>query len=295
MTVAQVSAPAAPVVAEIATTEVQVPVVAEKPAEDPDFSRKFAALSRKERQLLEREKQIKAQISDPSYKEYEQWKQLKADPRRNAKTIVESLGVPLSDFYQDLTGLVLNDGKPTVEQELAALRDQIANDKKSDAEAKATASQQRDEALIKQYQQNLLSVTDSDPDEFELIKAHADEGSYELAFQVALHLLQKEKVIPDPTRVCKMVEEHLLGRSKKLLALKKLSGGPTPQENASVPEKMVESKAPPAQSKTLTNTMNAVAKTPLAKAEPNLMDPEVRRRWTAQKLREKALAAANKA
>lgn len=259
-----------------------------KPQEDVDFTRRFQALSRKEKQVLERERQYKQTVEDPSFKEFQQWKELKADPRRNATKLVELTGASLSDFYSDLTGLVLNDGKPTVEQELKSLRDQIDADKKAKADREVAEAASRDQALIQQYQQNIIQVAEKNPDEFELMHAYSEDGSYQLALQVAIDYFQRTKgQILDPKKACEAVENYYLEKTKKLHTLKKLGFKEPTTETEGAPEKTVGTKVQPAPSKTLTNSAAsfAAAVPSISPSSPNLMDPEVRARWTAEKIR----------
>lgn len=294
MEVAQgTSAPVAPSAAPAVTEAAVEKAVETKQEEDPQFGRKFAALSRKEKQLLDREKQYKSMMADPAYKEYETFRQLKADPRRNAMKMIESMGVPLTDFYQDLTSLVLNDGKPSVEQELQSLRDQIESDKKYRTEQESRQEAQAEAEIIEQYQGQIISVAEKEPDAFELMNANADNGSFELALEVAKqHFAKTGEIIP-PRKACEAVETYLEAKAKKMLHLKKLGYQEKPAtETTSAPQKSPSALT----SKTLTNqaTAASVASPPTTKPGQNLMDPETRLKWSAEKLRQARLAQSNK-
>jgi hypothetical protein len=189
----------------------------------------------------------------------------------------------------------LNDGQPSVEQRLQALQEQIENDKKTKADKDLSDAQQKDAQLIEQYQQSLFAVTESEPDEFEVMRAYADEGSYQMAFNVALQFLEANGVIPNPRDICVEVEKYYVDRATKLRQLKKLGLGNGPTETPSAPETM----PPPqvaAQSKTLTNSASsfaaAAAKPDASVTSDNPMDPEVRRRWTVERLRRQREEAA---
>lgn len=283
-TVAQ-AAPPAPV----ASLEGVAPQPEVKPAEDLDLSRRFAALTRKEKAILDRERQIKDMMAEPTYKEYETFKQLKADPRRNATKLVESLGVPLSDFYNDLTSLVLNEGKPSVEMELQILKKQMEDDRQARENERLEAGKREETEAVENYKRQIMSEIDTNSDAFELMTAYKDDGSIDLALQVAEQTYMKTGEIISAKEACEAVEKHYEAMARKILQAKKLGLGKAQVENESASPIAAAIKASVAPSKTLTNQAS-VASVAAPPSEQAPMDPEARLRWTVQKLRQQTAA-----
>lgn len=254
-----------------------------------DFSSRFAALTRKERAIVERERQLKQFQNDPTWKEYQQFRELKANPRQNAIKLVESMGVPLKDFYEDLTGTILNDGKPSVELELKAIKDELARERQEKLDGKKKQEQADNDRFINQYKADIVGAIEKQADDFELMNLNKESGSIDLALEVAIEHFRVHKEIPTHVEVCKAVESYLETESKKLLSAKKFAvKTEVPQtEKPSEPQTgAAAAKTAPviAQPKTLTNS-NSAAATPTAQQNPP-MSREDRLKWSAQKLRQ---------
>lgn len=267
------------------------PAPPEKPKqEDVDFSSRFAALTRKERAILEREKQFKQYQNDPTYKEYLHFKELKANPRQNAIKLVESTGVPLKDFYEDLTGTILNDGKPSVELELKSIKEQLEADRKAAKDRESAAEKARVDGALESYKSAISGTVDKKADDYELMSHYKNAGSIDLAIEVAAEYYDKHNQVLPPDEACKLVEKWLEGESKKLLGTKKFGVKAPEVPPVETPKSEPQTGNGPkpvlnTQPKTLTNS-NTVATVPTQQPGPEyLLDREKRLKWSAEKLK----------
>lgn len=254
-----------------------------------DFSSRFAALTRKERAILDKERQFKQYQNDPSYKEYLQFKELKANPRQNLAKFVELTGLPMKDFYEDLTGTILNDGKPSVELEVKTLKEQIEKDRREAAEQRQREEQAAHARALDGYKSEIVGAIEKKADDFELMKYYANAGSIDLATEVAIEYFGTHKKMLSAEEACQKVEGWLLEQSKGLLGLKKLGVKPPevpPVETKDEPKIGAEAKPSiNVQPKTLTNS-NTVATIPTTQpAHDYLLDRDKRLKWSAEKLK----------
>lgn len=157
----------------------EAPVV-EKPEEDPKFAARFAALSKRERQILDREKAIKAREADTEYQSY---MSSKKNAKENPLAYLQTAGLS----YEELTNYLISQvdsTKPlTADDKIAALEKRIEEDKQARVREAQEKEQADLQAAVDQYKTNIKDHIDSDKDKYELI--HANDG-HDLVFEVAL-------------------------------------------------------------------------------------------------------------
>lgn len=221
-------------------SEVDKSVEVEKPAEekkelavDPKFSKKFAALSRREKQLKAKEAayskrlaELEKRLEKPEPEsvpepapEIPLQNRLRADP---LKALAE-MGLP----YEKLTELALNDGKLTPDMQMKLMREEIENGYKSKFEELEKKMSEKDQTektarydrIQKNYLNKVSNFVDKNSDAYEFIKANnASEVVYDVVEQ---HYKESGKILTIK-EAADAVESHFEGEAEKLLKLKKV-------------------------------------------------------------------------
>ena len=192
---------------------------------------KFAALSRKEKALRDRESEYESKFEEMERRlaEYEAQSQepevdwehmLRNDPLR----ALEEAGLG----YDKLTELALNDGKLTPDMQLAAMRQELENDyqrKFEELEERLNAKEQSEvesyyDSVQENFQDEIAGVVMSDPDRFELVQA--SEASALVYDVIEEHYNETGRVL-DIEEAADAVESYLEEEAGKLMKLKKLS------------------------------------------------------------------------
>lgn len=254
---------------EPAKAEVEV-----KPAQDEKFASKFAALSRKEREIKAREKAIEARQKEleASFSTKEQEVMSKyVDPevfRKDPLGTLEKLGMS----FKDLAEMVLNDGKPTGEQKLSqtekslraeieALKQQLKADKEAEQKQKEDAAQQDFEQRLEQFKAGLVEFVQADTEAYELINA---QEQHDLVYQVIEEHYNKTAdengqngTVLSYKAAADATENYLLENAKKLVQREKIKKLLPTQQQA---QKAVETGAT-----TLSNAHSSQAATQASK------------------------------
>lgn len=229
--------------------------------ENDQFSSKFAALSRKEKELRQREKQFEDKISqfEQRMQQYETAQTPEPEPtpepaniRKNPLKALEEAGFS----YEDLTNMVLNDGRLPQDMQLKLMREEIENDYKSKYEELNNKLIQKEEQEEQQkYEQTLdnfkAGINDfvNESDKYEMIQAHEAQ---DLVFDIISEYYEENGLILDTAEAADQVEQYLEEESTKLFEKsQKLKSKFMPQSPAPAPR----------QSPTLSNSNAATSKT----------------------------------
>lgn len=250
-------------IVEAAATAPEVkPEVEQKPVqEDPRFAQKFAALSRREKQLKDRERAMQMQLQEFENK-MKAFEAERAEALKYKSMPDEFKKAPrkfLKDHNlteQQIADLLLNDG-PTPEMQQSELEAKLQA--KIDAmEAKLKEKEEREqneklEATLSSFMTTLTGFVNDTPD-YELIRANnGTELVYNVIEQHYAKTLEEtgEGEVLDNKTACDLVENYFLEEAKKLIdrdKVKKLLQ-PTP-----VPPAAPKGKPTP----TLSNTQASV-------------------------------------
>ena len=203
----------------------------EEGSSQDQFASKFAALSRKEKALRDRESEYESKFEEMERRlaEYEAQSQepevdwehmLRNDPLR----ALEEAGLG----YDKLTELALNDGKLTPDMQLAAMRQELENDyqrKFEELEERLNAKEQSEvesyyDSVQENFQDQISGVVMSDPDRYELVQA--SEASALVYDVIEEHYNETGRVL-DIEEAADAVESYLEEEAGKLMKLKKLS------------------------------------------------------------------------
>lgn len=241
---------------------------------DLDFTRRFNALSRREREILQREQQFKDQ-----YGQYESYQKERELLKSNPVEFLEKNGWK----FNELADYVLNDQKPTADRQVSELQkriDQLENERKMEIEQRQKAEQdQKNQAQITQFKENMKAQI-TGKDDYELVNHF---GEYDLVYDVIENYFNQYKTILPVDKAAAEVENYLekqftraaeTNKFKKRfnLANELANPGESQQPGQSEP-------APSFPPRTLTN--DSVANTQPASTQPTehyLSDEESKRR-----------------
>lgn len=208
--------------------------------EDKRFSVKFAALSRKEKQIKQREKELAdrerklQELQEASNKPVEVQKEEEPFDLSIRKNTLETLA-KYGITQDDLVNIMLNNGKMTPEMELQYKIENYnrqAQKKIEELEAKLSkqeeeAQRKREELAKQEEEQAIINFKDkiknfvgSNKEAYELIEA---EEADDLVFDVIENHYAETGEILDIKIAADEVENLLLEQARKKLKLKKLS------------------------------------------------------------------------
>ena len=204
------------------------------------FASKFAALSRKEKALRDREAEYEARFEDMQHRlaEYENqssepdvdWESML---RNDPLGALEEVGLG----YDKLTELALNDGKLTPDMQLAAMREEMESEyrrKFEDLENRLTEKEEAEEnayydSVQNNFQEEIGSFVAQNPEKYELIEA---SNANDLVFDVIEEHYNETGSILDIEEAADAVEDYLEQEANKFMKLRKISSrlGVDPRE-----------------------------------------------------------------
>ena len=265
---------------------VAVPLAIETPVEPAKKeldSAKFAALARRERDLVGRDLDLKKkqQEYDAKIKEYDDYQNFKKSAKLDPLKAIESLGLS----YEEITGHMLNGNKPTTETKVEELERQLKEfqegltKKERDAlEADKEEKQKQADRYLEEFKGELNSFIDSTPEEYDLINLYDQK---EEVLKVIQANLEKTGKILSNKEAADLVKDYLLEMTNKGVATKAYQakyGATSPAPQAGDKKQEIDS----ATAKSLSNSLTANAGT-------SLLPPK-----TERERMERALAALSK-
>lgn len=165
--------------------------------DDLEFSRRFAALARKEREIQEKTERNKSQFS-----EVEKWKESQSLIKSNPVAFLEQNGWK----FQDIVEFVLNDQKPTANKEYEELRAEL-NKMKEEKEQEKTQAQRNIEAKnIAEYKSRQRAQLEEKKDVYELINQY---DQFDLVYESMNEHFQKTGEELSLDKVAQEVEKYL--------------------------------------------------------------------------------------
>ncbi|MEZ0208570.1 MAG: hypothetical protein ACAH17_00130 [Candidatus Paceibacterota bacterium] len=241
-----VSNASAPIQGEAEVQEsqtVETPEVVAVPEKKDDFlAPKFAALSRKEKQVRAEEARIKAERAEIQRlrEEYESKSKTSQDSesefmaklKKNPLKTLSEMGFS----YEQLTQMQLNDENPTpqmlIEQMRAEMEEKYSKElnsvKETLKEKEEREAKDKYEAAVSGYRSELSSFVESNADKYELIVAN---DATDLMFETAEAFYEATKAegkprVPSHQEIADAVEAHLEERAREILKLKKFQTAP---------------------------------------------------------------------
>jgi hypothetical protein len=248
---------AAPTESTAPISEAQPVEQVEVPKKTDDFlAPKFAALSKKEKQIRQTEAALKAREAELSKRLAEiegsktetesKLKSFEQQFKENPLKALKERGITMEQLIE----MQMNDENPTVDMKLKRMQEEMESkalarveelERKLKEKEENEAKSQYDKA-VESYKKELSSFAQQNAETYELIVANE---ATDLMFQVADEYYRNTKRVPDIKEVADAVEAHLEEEARKIFELKKF-------KQAS-PQKATPNKTAP----TLSNTSAA--------------------------------------
>ena len=203
-------------------------------AKKEDFlAPKFAALTRKEKQVRAYEAQLKAKEAELQKKFAEYEEKSKNSQSQESSLLAEMKANPLKFMskhgltFEQLMEMQMNNENPTTEMQIKQMRDELREEimreiggvKETLKEKEEREAAERMEAAVSGYKQELSSFIEQNAEKYELIVAN---GATELMFEVAQQFHEQTGRVPSNEEVAQAVEEHLEEQIAEIAKLKKV-------------------------------------------------------------------------
>jgi len=187
-----------------------------------NFDRKFAALSRKERDIRARETELAGLEERFQSMEREPEMPLEQRLRANPLKVLEELGLG----YETLTDLALNDGKLTPDMQMQLIRDELETDYQSRFHDLEQRLEERDvreqderyDSILSGFMEEIQNHVATD-DNYELIRAN-DAG--DVVYEVMEEHYNQSGNILSIDEAAEAVESYLEEEAEKILNLQKV-------------------------------------------------------------------------
>jgi sRNA-binding carbon storage regulator CsrA len=261
-----------------------------------DFSSRFAALSRKEKQLLEKERKLKelekqSHEATSKYQSYEEkLKQFKANP----DLLLQEVGISFEDLVNLKLGINQPEEKQVDPNELyKQLKQEMQEELEKIKKEKEEEKQQESAQIIENFQNDIRNFAKKNADKYELINY---QGDYDLVFEVVDEYYAQNGELLSIEQACDHVESYLESLVDGAVKLKKFESKFAPKKEAvaeakeqSVAEAIVNKPSEPVRQRsveekrptTLSNSLNSGNSSTRSAA----LDLEESKRRAAQLLR----------
>lgn len=177
------------------------------PKEDERLSSRFAAISKKERMLLEREQKLKSERE-----EYEEYKKAKESAKLDPLAYLEKSGLKLEDVIYSGLG-----SKPekTVEDRIKELQDKLERKEQDEIAEKERYESERIQSSISGFKAQIDKHIKDNPEKYELINL---KGAHEEVYSLIEAWLEKTTKLAkeDPTGETKPVLMSIDEAAKKI-------------------------------------------------------------------------------
>lgn len=243
---------------------------------------RFGALARREKAVVEQEKNAKALLAQAEAEKakYQPILDAIAKGKENPQAILDAAGVTLDQVIK----FHVNNGKPTEEDRVAELERKLEADKaerKAAEEANRAAQLEAHKAyverMINMYRDELKAHIASSPDDYELIIAH--DAQDDVFSEIEEHFAKTGEILA-PDVAAKQFEAKLQTAVEKALGLKKFAGRLKPVE----PPAEESTTPPPQRTKVPAKTLSTT----------QVMSDPVKKRESSQSRDERLKAAAAK-
>ena len=268
--VASMPAAEGPAVTNSASEGVSTPPPAQEETKStPRESARFAELAKRQRELTQKQLEIKAKEERLTPVE-----QALAKAKENPLAALEVLGIS----YEDLTHYILQEGKePGPEDKLAALEKRIEEKERAEREAREREAQERVEATLAQFKETIAQTAKAAPEQYELINASGQYG-VDLVFETVSEYFESNKQVLPLETALQAVEAYLEGEALKVAQANKIKAKLVPPATAKEKESKAERQS---QAVTLTNKLVSSA----AEAKSKRLSDEESKRAAAALLR----------
>lgn len=263
-----------------------------EPQQSDDFSAKFAALSRRERQLLEREKKLK-QIEEENNQKFQKatsyedrLKKVKQNPAE-LDNILSEAGMTFEEYVNFKLGIESEKKELSPDEMYNQLKKEMEENFKKIEEEKLKAEEAKNTQIISDFKNDIESFITKNSDKYELINY---QGDTQLVFDVIEEYYATHGEVLDIEEAANHVEKHLEDLVDGATKLKKIASKFAPKaesiqpqlESAPKIEQAFEEKKKVA-SPTLSNELNgsnSSTKNPVATLEESKKRAAQLLRWS---------------
>lgn len=180
---------------------------------DPDFIRRFNALTRREREILNREQSLKEKYGQLENYEKER-SLLKSDPL----AFLEKNGWK----FNELADYVLNNNSPTPDKQVSELQRRIeemeAERKREIEDRQRREQEEKNQRTVAQFKDNIKSTISSKSEQYELINHF---GEYDTVYDVIENYYNQHQVVLDVEKAANEVEKYLEKQFEKAASTNK--------------------------------------------------------------------------
>ena len=185
--------------------DVVEPPTPEAKPEEERMSARFAALARRERLLVDRERKLKEGTgSADSFKKDVEG--LRNDPI----AFLEKYGVKLDDVLHHALG---SKREPSTDEKLKKLQDRIDRQEKERTEREERNIRETNEKNIQLFQDNIKKHVEDNPEKFELIR---ENNAHDTVFEVVEEYFKKTGKVMAIDEAASKVEEYLDGHLERI-------------------------------------------------------------------------------
>lgn len=211
-----------PTEAPVAETPKETPVpMQEVPVPEDKFGPKFAALSKKEKEIkrLQMEIKQKEQMLSEKEKTYKTWEEKKSKARENPLDYLNDANLT----YDDLTQYYLNGKKPTAETKVGVLETKIDQLEKKLQEKLQEEENLKKQTKVTEYKGSIKTFIKSNAGKFEAL-SEIDEGADVVYNLIDQHYQETENEL-EFEEACEKAEAYLeewgTEQLSKMLKIKK--------------------------------------------------------------------------
>ena len=254
-----------------------------EPQKDERFAAKFAALTRKEKEIRQREQQYGSEASKlkAEREELQKWRAekeanesgFKKSMKENPLKFLEEQGFT----FEDIMKMQLNEQNPTPEMLIKRTRDELETGyrkeledlKKSMADKEEATKQAQYEQTVSGFKKEISDFVDGNEEAYELIKLN---DAKELVFDVIQEFYQSTGRVLSVEEATKHTEEHLESEARKVFEAKRF------KQPAKEKQEPGEKKAAPTLSNTQSSEVPSIGDVKLSREE-SLKDAAKLIRW----------------
>lgn len=201
------------------TKEVTTPVT---PPQEDKFAGKFAALSKKEKDIhrLHREIKQKEQMLAEKESKFKAFEEKRAKAKENPLDYLGEANLT----YDDLTQYYLNGKKPTAETKVGVLESKIDQLEKKLQDKLKEEETQKTQAKVNEYKNEIKAFIKKTPEKYESL-AEFENGA-EVVYNLIDQHYQETETVMEFEEACDLAESYLeteaVGQLSKMLKIKKL-------------------------------------------------------------------------
>lgn len=184
----------------------------EQPPQEDKFASRFAALSKKEKAILERERQIKAELE-----EIRSFKKQREESRKDPLSFLKQEGFELEDILHSALG---SKQEPTVEDKIKQLQERLEQKEREEKEREEAKKKEGIEQAYAKLRTDIKSHIETN-EALELLRQ--EEGGINTVVEVMEAWLQQHNELLPLEEACKKVEEYFEKEIEKFVKTKKLS------------------------------------------------------------------------